>query len=97
MTPTEQKVHKLIKRHSNNFFSLVQRYSDILENSTGCTVKIGRDHEGDACFYVIDACGDQWGDAWFDFQDLVLDTEEVLDGADREEFILVASELFFAA
>jgi hypothetical protein len=72
-------------------------YSNLLEDATGYTIESARDDDGDKCFYLIDACGDRSGDPWYDFRDLFLETEEVIDATDRDELILVAADLIFAA
>ena len=56
-------------------------YSNLLEEHTGCTIESTRDRDGDQCFYVIDTCGDRYGEAWYSFEDLILETQDAIDAA----------------
>ena len=57
-------------------------YSGRLEEATGFTIRTGRD-AGEQCWWLVDLCGDDHGDPWFNWSDLVADTVETVEASEE--------------
>lgn len=57
-------------------------YSGRLEEATGFSIRTGK-QDGDKCWWLVEPCGDDHGDPWFYFEDLMSDTLAVVERHER--------------
>ena len=64
---------------------LQDAYRVRLMEATSFDIEKALDDEGAHVYYLVDPCGDREGEPWYTFEDLILDTEDVVDRYYAEE------------
>jgi len=57
----------------------VHAYSNLLEECTGYQVTQSTDRDGELCYQLIDPYGDAIGEPWYQWADVVFDTEDAVE------------------
>jgi len=54
-------------------------YRSRLEEATCYTTRATRDADGEPCWFLVDPCGDDCGEPWYEWADLVFETYPELE------------------